>query len=184
MNFCDFLKVGSDQKIIFFLWKNKCVLKLPNLAGKLISKFFFLPYIHPSENWHATLAWYKRNFICHVFAHPPSGSAPMNKSNVFSPLLSTNFLCWSLFPIRTKLKKNWKYIIFNYLILIWTILLGVSPSLTSLWKEKLKALFFHFRKPLSKPAPKKIAIFVIFWKLGPTKKIFFFGEKQKCLRIA
>ena len=77
------------------------------------------------------------------------------------------------------------YLFYDFLTRFQTVLLSGSPSLTSLRKAKLKALFFHFIKTRSKPAPGKNRFFAIFLKSGRTKNIIFFIEKKiKCLKCA
>ena len=94
-------------------------------------------------------------------------------------------ICMQVRPGTTKKKqlifdplKLFLDLFFDILTRFQTVLLCVPPSLTSLRKAKLKALFFHFRKTTSKRALGKNVFFAIFLKSDRTKKINFFSEKK------
>ena len=94
-------------------------------------------------------------------------------------------ICMQVRPVWTKKKqlifdplKLFLYRFSDILTYFQTVLLYGPPSLTSLWKAKLRALFFHFRKTTSKRALGKNVFFAIFLKSGRTE-IFFFSVKKK-----
>ena len=180
MNFCESLKVGSHQKNIFFWWKNKSVLELLNLARKIDKKFFFfLPYIHPSEYWLATLAWYKGNF-CVTFLGTPPPDRPLWTNLMFFHHFFPPTFCADHFSPS---ERNWKKIenILFSIIESWSERCCWAAYLV--WSccqwESFSYYFCTSENPSLGLHPVKIEFLRIFKSRVTLKKYIFLVKKTK-----
>ena len=167
----------ARPKKYFFFFKQKC-LKIAQYGEKNWWQFFFFwPYIHPSEYWLATLAWYKGNFCVTFLGTPPPDRPQWENLMFFHHLFPPTFCADQFSPSE----RNWKKIE----NMLFSIIESCSERCCcrehlpwlSFERENLSYYFCTSKNPSLSLHPVKIEFLRFFESWIRPKNNFFFCEK-------